>query len=124
MVNDRQVGGDHYQAAIQTWDYILAHDLGYLEGNVIKYVTRHRKKNGVQDLEKALHYLTKLIEVENGRLLRTQNQTQPAPKAARQGVAEERKRPSERHLYAHPSGSEVAHECRTGFRPTSIGDIT
>lgn len=60
--NEVQVGGNHYQAPIQTWDYIIAHDLGYLEGNVVKYVSRYRKKNGLQDLEKAKHYLDKLIE--------------------------------------------------------------
>jgi hypothetical protein len=65
--NDKQIGGAHYVSSIQPWDYILSHGLGYLEGNIIKYVTRYRKKNGVQDLQKALHYLEKLIEVENGR---------------------------------------------------------
>jgi len=44
--NEKQVGGNHYQSAIQTWDYILSHDLGFLEGNVIKYITRHSKKTG------------------------------------------------------------------------------
>jgi len=63
-----QVSGTHYQAPIQCWDYIIANDLNYLEGNVIKYVTRHRKKNGMVDLEKAHHYLTKLIEVERAAL--------------------------------------------------------
>lgn len=61
-INEKQVGGDHYKIAIQPWDYIIANNLGYLEGNVIKYVSRHAKKNGVQDLEKAKHYLEKLIE--------------------------------------------------------------
>lgn len=60
--NEKQVGGAHYQGSIQTWDYIIANDIGYLEGNVIKYVSRYKKKNGLQDLEKAQHYLEKLIE--------------------------------------------------------------
>lgn len=68
--NDKQINGDYYRGAIQTWDYIVANDLGFLEGNIVKYVTRFRKKNGVQDLEKAQHYLQKLIEVENERLRR------------------------------------------------------
>ena len=63
-VNDSQVGGTHYQSPIQTWDYIIANDLNYLEGNVVKYVSRHRQKHGVEDLRKAMHYLQKLIEVE------------------------------------------------------------
>jgi hypothetical protein len=75
--NDRQVNGDHYRGAIQTWDYIVANDLGFLEGNIIKYVTRFRKKNGIQDLEKARHYLDKLIEVENERLRRASNPDVP-----------------------------------------------
>ena len=61
--NDMQTGGTHYQVAIQPWDYIIANNLGYLEGNVIKYVTRYKNKGGVEDLRKAQHYLIKLIEV-------------------------------------------------------------
>jgi hypothetical protein len=63
--NDRQVGGGHYkQQAIQPWDYIASNGLGYFEGNVVKYVSRWRDKGGVADLEKARHYLDKLIELE------------------------------------------------------------
>jgi hypothetical protein len=66
--NEQQVGGDHYKgAATEPWDYILQHNLGYLEGNIIKYVTRHTKKNGLEDLKKAQHYLQKLIEHESKR---------------------------------------------------------
>jgi hypothetical protein len=61
--NDKQVDGKHYQLAIQPWDYITLNRLGYLEGNIIKYVTRYKEKNGTRDLEKARHYLDKLIEV-------------------------------------------------------------
>lgn len=66
--NDRQEGGTHYkQLTIQPWDYIVSNNLGYLEGNVVKYVTRWQTKgNGVQDLLKARHYLDKLLEVNNG----------------------------------------------------------
>ena len=66
--NDEQVGGTHYKdKAIQPWDYIVANNLGYLEGNIIKYVSRWRDKGGVDDLLKARHYLDKLIEVHDGR---------------------------------------------------------
>lgn len=65
IANDLQVGGTHYQKAIQPWDYIIANDLGYLEGNIVKYVSRWRDKGGVQDLRKAAHYLQKLIEVND-----------------------------------------------------------
>ena len=61
--NDRQVGGDHYKKlAIQTWDYNMANNIGYMEGNIIKYVSRWKEKGGEKDLLKAKHYLDKLIE--------------------------------------------------------------
>jgi hypothetical protein len=63
--NDTQTGGTHYQVAIQPWDYIIANNLGYLECNVIKYVTRYKNKGGIEDLRKAQHYLSKLIEVNS-----------------------------------------------------------
>ena len=66
-VNGEQVGGDHYRRmAIQPWDYIAANGLDYFEGNIIKYVTRWRGKNGLEDLRKAQHYLDKLFEVAGG----------------------------------------------------------
>ena len=59
----KQVGGDHYsKLKIQPVDYILQNNLGYLEGNVVKYVTRHLDKNGVQDIDKAIHYLEMIKE--------------------------------------------------------------
>jgi hypothetical protein len=68
--NEEQVGGRHYlEKKIQPWDYIVANRLGYLEGNIIKYVTRYKEKGGLEDLVKAAHYLDKLIEVtKNERL--------------------------------------------------------
>jgi hypothetical protein len=63
--NSRQVGGDHYIQPIQPWDYIAANELGFFEGNIIKYVTRWKKKGGVEDLKKARHYLDKLIELSS-----------------------------------------------------------
>ena len=68
VANDRQEGGTHYkQLTIQPWDYIVSNNLGYLEGNVVKYVTRWQSKgNGIEDLKKAKHYLDKLLEVNNG----------------------------------------------------------
>jgi hypothetical protein len=65
--NDKQVDGEHYKLEIQPWDYITLNRLGYLEGNIIKYVTRHKEKHGAKDLEKAKHYIDKLIEVEYGK---------------------------------------------------------
>ena len=61
---NKQVGGSHYRdKGIQPIIYIHANDLGFCEGNVVKYVTRWRDKNGVADLRKAIHYLELLIEL-------------------------------------------------------------
>jgi transposase len=63
--NKEQFGGDHYKVlTIQPWDYIIQNNLGFLEGNVIKYVSRWRRKGGVEDLKKARHFLDMLIEKE------------------------------------------------------------
>ena len=65
--NATQVGGDHYKTqAIQPWDFIASNGIGFLAGNVVKYVARYKAKNGMEDLKKARHYLDKLIETEGG----------------------------------------------------------
>ncbi len=62
---DVQVGGDHYKSAkIQPVEYIHANKLGFMEGCVVKYVTRYKSKNGIEDLKKAKHYIDLLIELE------------------------------------------------------------
>ena len=62
---DKQVSGNHYKdCKIQPIEYIQANGLSYLEGNVIKYTTRHSKKNGKADIEKAIHYLELILEME------------------------------------------------------------
>ena len=64
--NEQQVGGAHYaNKSMQPWDFIVANNLGYLEGNIVKYVSRWKDKNGIEDLKKAQHYLQKLIEVSS-----------------------------------------------------------
>ena len=66
--NTRQVGGDHYASKpIQPWDYITSNNMPFLEGNIVKYITRWRDKGGVQDLHKARHYLDKLLEIEQAK---------------------------------------------------------
>lgn len=60
---DYQIGGSHYKnKGIQPIEYIMSNGLGFCEGNVIKYVSRWRDKNGLDDLLKAKHYLEFLIE--------------------------------------------------------------
>jgi hypothetical protein len=71
QANSHQIGGDHYASnPIQPWDYIIANQLGYLEGNIVKYTTRWRRKGGIDDLRKVIHYAEKLIEVETMSKLR------------------------------------------------------
>jgi len=65
--NDRQVGGDHWQAEYQHWDFVGDIGLGYLGGCATKYVFRWRNKNGLVDLEKAIHYVEKMMEVQPAR---------------------------------------------------------
>ena len=65
--NATQVGGTHYNAPIQHWDYVIANDLDYFQGQITKYVTRWKNKNGLQDLYKARHFLDKYIEVTEAR---------------------------------------------------------
>jgi hypothetical protein len=63
---DVQVAGDHYKTKIQPIQFIHANNLGFCEGNAIKYLCRHKKKNGIEDLKKAKHYIELLIELEYG----------------------------------------------------------
>ena len=51
----------HYTQGIECIDYIESHKMDFLQGNVIKYVTRFKLKNGVEDLKKARFYLNRLI---------------------------------------------------------------
>lgn len=63
-LNEQVAGGHYKQLKIQPVEYIHANKIGYMEGNVIKYVTRWRDKGGIADLEKAKHYIELLIELE------------------------------------------------------------
>lgn len=64
----KQVSGNHYKGLkIQPAEYIHANNIGFLEGNAIKYVSRYKLKNGKADLEKAIHCIELLIELEYGR---------------------------------------------------------
>lgn len=63
LANSRQVAGTHYQSGIQHWDFVAANNLDYFQGQITKYVVRWKKKNGVDDLLKAQHFLQKYLEV-------------------------------------------------------------
>tara|TARA_Y100000034_G_scaffold122665_1_gene168428 strand:- start:714 stop:1172 length:459 start_codon:yes stop_codon:yes gene_type:complete len=62
--NNRQVGGKHYRNEIQHWDWAFSNGFDYFQGQITKYIARWRYKNGIQDLEKALHFLEKYIELQ------------------------------------------------------------
>lgn len=62
---DIQIGGDHYKDfAISPIEFVVKNKLNYLEGNVIKYISRYKKKNGLEDLQKAKHYIDLIMEFE------------------------------------------------------------
>jgi len=67
MALNEQVGGEHYkQFKIQPAEFCHVNKITYCESNVIKYVCRHRQKNGEEDLKKAKHYIDILLELEYG----------------------------------------------------------
>ena len=61
--NDIQIGGKHYQRKYQHWDLVCDLNLHYLLGCATKYVSRWQEKNGLEDLRKSLHYISKAEEV-------------------------------------------------------------
>ncbi len=63
--NDIQHGGSHYMrgGSLQHWDWVAFNRLGYFEGCATKYVARHRFKNKLEDLNKAEHFIRKLLEL-------------------------------------------------------------
>ena len=61
----KQIGGNHYsKLAIEPYEYSIKNELNCYQFNVVKYVTRYKDKNGVEDLKKAIQTLQKLIEYE------------------------------------------------------------
>jgi len=65
MNYDKRIPKDHYKnLKIQPTEFIHENNIPFIEGNVIKYVCRHRYKNKKEDLLKAIDYLNKLIELE------------------------------------------------------------
>jgi hypothetical protein len=70
MTTANETSPFHYASDYQHWDLAITIPLAYLEGCATKYVARSRKKHGAQDLQKAMHYLDKLIEVADFKLVR------------------------------------------------------
>ena len=64
---EHQEGGSHYKdMAIQPVEYIVKNKLSFLEGNVVKYISRHHAKGGAEDVRKAIHYCRLILELEYG----------------------------------------------------------
>lgn len=76
--NQTQIGGEHYKAdegaqaraeqvglnkVPEHWDIVHVHELDYFQGAITKYVMRHKKKRGIEDLKKARHFLDKYVEL-------------------------------------------------------------
>jgi hypothetical protein len=123
----KQVGGSHYKMAIEPWDYVVANNLGYLEGNVIKYVTRYKQKGGLQDLQKAQHYIEKLMEVERERLRSPLDPYQPTSEADTRFITEKLTTPSTTTVPGASYREQQVNQCRVRYegygKPLSLGDI-
>jgi len=64
----KQVGGNHYKNyKIQPVEFIIKNNIGFVEGNIIKYVLRFKEKGGAEDLLKAKHYIELLIDSTKSR---------------------------------------------------------
>jgi hypothetical protein len=64
---DKQEGGNHYKnMKIQPIEFITANNLGFIEGNVVKYICRHGAKNGAEDIKKVIHYCELLLQTKYG----------------------------------------------------------
>lgn len=62
-----EVGGNHYSSKqIEPWDYIFANSLGFDEGNIVKYATRHKDKGGAEDIRKIISYCRHILKTQYG----------------------------------------------------------
>lgn len=104
--NMNQIGGTHYKTPIEHWDYVIANDIPYLEAQIIKYLTRWRKKDGVQDLRKSQHFLQKLFETEGLSWSETlADSGVPGPRYVNQDP--DQASPTRRQVPAHTAEKEI-----------------
>jgi hypothetical protein len=65
---NKQIGGDHYKDfAIMPIEYITKNKLDFCEGNIVKYISRHRLKGKAEDIEKVIHYAQLILKLEYGK---------------------------------------------------------
>ena len=63
MEEKKQIGGNHYiKCGIMPTTYIRANNLDFFEGNIVKYITRHKDKGGAEDIKKVIHYAEMILE--------------------------------------------------------------
>lgn len=66
-VLSQQVGGSHYSSMkIQPVEYIMANNIDFASGSVIKYASRHKSKNGAEDIKKAIHFCKLILSLDYG----------------------------------------------------------
>ena len=101
--NEIQHGGDHYQnEGLQHWDFVHQGYLDYFQGNASKYVSRWRRKNGEEDLKKAIHYCQKAAELDR------------SPPSTQARVA------SERLLFEFAKDARLTHEEYLAIRAITL----
>ena len=67
IASEKKNGGDHNrQFKIMPIEYIAKNKLDFCEGNIVKYISRHRLKNGAEDIKKVIHYAELILELEYG----------------------------------------------------------
>lgn len=119
-VDKIQHGGDHYKSRYEHWNLVADLQLNYYVANATKYITRHRKKNGLEDVEKAGHYLQKYIElIQQGRM--------PAPIGYSSAIAAARTSLIEKFVIANGldpvAGSGAALEARFLLFSANAGSV-
>ncbi len=67
MTNDPINNPSHYTQGIECIDYVESHNMDFCQGNAIKYLTRYKHKNGLEDLKKAAWYVARLIKQEEAK---------------------------------------------------------
>lgn len=98
--NDYQVAGEHYRnTTIQHWDFAASNKFDYFQGQITKYVTRWKNKNGLADLEKAAHFLQKYIE-EHKKFSPAASRLDDIPKSKVYKIGQE-------HPFGFDAGSEI-----------------
>ena len=78
--SSKQIGGSHYKGrSIQPHVYSHSNGLGWHQGEIVKYVTRYKDKGGKEDLQKAIHVIELLMELDYPEQTCSENKTQKSP---------------------------------------------